>query len=142
MTIRVLIADDHPIFVSGLRATFDDADDIEIVGTVVDGAEAVTSATELVPDVLLMDVRMPGMNGIDATRAIVASGSPVAVVVLTMFEDDETVFAAMSAGARGYLVKGATQERIVMVIKITAAVLMIAGVLVYRGVFASYFTGE
>jgi DNA-binding NarL/FixJ family response regulator len=112
-SIRVLIADDHPVFVSGLRLTFEDAEGFEVVGTVSDGDAAVSAAAQFAPDVMLMDIRMPGRNGIDATRDIVEAGSAVAIVVLTMFDDDESVFAAMSAGARGYLVKGATQERIV-----------------------------
>jgi DNA-binding NarL/FixJ family response regulator len=120
MTIRVVIADDHPVFVSGLRVTFNDADDIEVIGSVSDGEAAVAAAIALSPDVMLLDIRMPTMNGIDATRAIVAADSPTAVIVLTMFDDDESVFTAMSAGARGYLVKGASQERIIDAVRAVA----------------------
>lgn len=121
MTIRVLIADDHPVFVSGLSVTFDACDDIEVVGTAPDGETAVARVGELVPDVVLMDLRMPGMTGIEATRTIVLQGSASSIVVLTMLEDDESVFAAMAAGARGYLVKGAPQERIVDAVRAVAA---------------------
>jgi len=121
MTIRVLIADDHPVFVSGLSVTFDACDDIEVVGTAPDGATAVERVDELAPDVVLMDLRMPGLTGIEATRAIVAQGSASSIVVLTMLEDDESVFTAMAAGARGYLVKGAPQERIIDAVRSVAA---------------------
>jgi len=138
MTIRLVIADDHPVFVSGLEVTFADADDIEIIGTVIDGESAVRAATDLAPDVLLMDVRMPGMNGIDATRAISASGSTVAIVVLTMFDDDESVYSAMSAGARGYLVKGASQERIIEAVRAVAEGEIVFGKAVAERVLAAF----
>jgi len=121
VTIRVLIADDHPVFVSGLAVTFAACDDITVVGTAADGAAAVAAVAELAPDVVLMDVRMPGRNGIEATRAIVSGGGPTAIVVLTMFDDDESVFTAMAAGARGYLLKGAPQERIIEAVRSVAA---------------------
>jgi len=138
MTIRIVIADDHPVFVSGLEVTFAEADDIEIVGKVADGEDAVSAAAELTPDVLLMDVRMPGMNGIDATRQIVASGSSVAIVVLTMFDDDESVYSAMSAGARGYLVKGASQERIIEAVRAVAEGEIVFGKAVAERVLAAF----
>ena len=138
MTIRVLIADDHPVFVSGLRVTFEDADDIEVVGTVGDGEAAVTAVKKLAPDVVLMDVRMPGMNGIDATRVIASDGGATFVIVLTMFDDDESVFAAMSAGARGYLVKGATQERIVDAVRSVAEGEIVFGKAVAERVLALF----
>lgn len=121
MSIRVLIADDHPVFVSGLEITFAGCEDIEVIGTASDGNTAVAGVAELAPDVVLMDVRMPQRNGIEATRDIVASGSSTAIVVLTMFDDDESVFTAMAAGARGYLVKGAPQERIIDAVRSVAA---------------------
>lgn len=121
MTIRVLIADDHPVFVSGLRVTFTDCTDVEVIGTVADGAAAIEAVAAEQPDVVLMDIRMSPTNGIDATRQIVNSGSHAAVIVLTMFEDDETIFTAMAAGARGYLLKGASQERIIDAVRTVAA---------------------
>ena len=92
-----------------------------MIGTASDGNTAVAGVAELAPDVVLMDVRMPQRNGIEATRDIVASGSSTAIVVLTMFDDDESVFTAMAAGARGYLVKGAPQERIIDAVRSVAA---------------------
>jgi DNA-binding NarL/FixJ family response regulator len=120
VTIRLLIADDHPVFVRGLTVTFADCDDIEVIGTAADGDAAVAAVGDLHPDVVLMDVRMPGRNGIEATRTLVASGSGAAIVVLTMFDDDASVFTAMAAGARGYLVKGAPQERIIDAVRSVA----------------------
>ena len=138
MTIRIVIADDHPVFVSGLEVTFAEAADIEIIGKVADGEDAVNAAADLAPDVLLMDVRMPGLNGIDATRQIVASGSSVAIVVLTMFDDDESVYSAMSAGARGYLVKGASKERIIEAVRAVAEGEIVFGKAVAERVLAAF----
>lgn len=121
MTIRVLIADDHPIFRSGLRGALSRAEDVEVVGEVTDGSAAVAAVRSMQPDVVLMDLHMPGTNGIDATRTIAANETSPAVLVLTMFDDDESVFAAMKAGARGYLVKGASQERILDAVRSVAA---------------------
>ena len=121
MTIRVVIADDHPVFVTGLTVTLDACDDIEIVATVNDGQGAIAASSEWHPDVILMDIRMTPVNGIEATRAISAADPSVAILVLTMFDDDESVFTAMAAGARGYLVKGAAQERIVDSVRSVAA---------------------
>jgi DNA-binding NarL/FixJ family response regulator len=115
--LRVLIADDHPVYRGGIRAALADVDDVEVVGEAVDGDEAVRAAAELGPDVVLMDLHMPGTNGIEATRRLVADHPEVGVLVLTMFDDDESVFAAVRAGARGYLVKGAAQEQIVRAIR-------------------------
>ena len=105
--MRVLIADDHPLFRTGLRTALELADGVEVVGEAADGEEAIEAAARLGPDVVVMDLHMPGRNGIEATRAIVAARPRTGVLVLTMFEDDESVFAAMRAGARGYLLKGA-----------------------------------
>ena len=121
MSLRVLVADDHPVFRGGVRAALADVDDIEVVGEAVDGDEAIVAATTLQPDVVLMDLHMPATNGIEATRRLVTDHPDVAVLVLTMFEDDESLFAAVRAGARGYLVKGATQEQIVRAVRAVAA---------------------
>jgi len=115
--IRVLIADDHPVFRYGLRALLQaEATTMEVVGEATSGEEAVTEAAQCLPDVILMDVNMPGLNGIEATRRILATTPQVGILMLTMFDDDESVFAAMRAGARGYLLKGAEGEEAIRAI--------------------------
>ena len=104
-TIRVLIADDHPLYREGMRGRLERATDMEVVGEAASGDEAVRLAEELQPDVILMDIKMPGKNGIEATREVLAANAGVGVLVLTMFEDDDSVFAAMRVGAKGYLLK-------------------------------------
>lgn len=110
--IRVLLVDDHPVYRDGVRLNLSGWDEVDVVGEATDGDSAVTMAARLHPNVILMDVQMPGRSGIDATRAIVTRDPGVAVVVLTMFEDDELVAAAMRAGARGYLLKDAGREEL------------------------------
>ena len=110
--MRVLIADDHPVYRDGLRLTVDGWDEATLVGEASDGDEAVALAARLNPDVVVMDVQMPGRSGVEATRAIVARSPSTAVLVLTMFEEDDLVVAAMRAGARGYLLKGATRDEL------------------------------
>jgi DNA-binding NarL/FixJ family response regulator len=107
---RVLVADDHPTFRRGLRALIDSLPDIELIGEAADGETAVAQAAQLLPDVVVMDLNMPGLNGVEATRRIVAANPSIAVLVVTMLDEDESVFAAMRAGARGYVVKGAETE--------------------------------
>jgi DNA-binding NarL/FixJ family response regulator len=109
---RVLIADDHPITRSGLKSLLAEQPDIEVIGEATDGAEAIEMATALQPDCVLMDVKMPEINGIDATRAIHRSSPHIAILVLTVFDDDALVFPAIRAGARGYLLKDANQEEL------------------------------
>jgi DNA-binding NarL/FixJ family response regulator len=118
--VSVVIADDHPLVRSGLRTVLASASGIEVVAEASTGAEAVAAAKSLLPDVVVMDLQMPQTNGIDATRQIVAATPNVAVLVLTMFEDDASVFSAMRAGARGYLLKGAEQDEIVRAIHAAA----------------------
>lgn len=111
--IRVLIADDHPVFRDGLASLLEPLPEITVVARAADGVEAVELAREHRPDVVIMDVQMPGLNGIDATRQITAAEPDVGVLVLTMGEDDGTVLSALRAGARGYLRKGAEQDEII-----------------------------
>ena len=115
--VRVLIADDHPVFRFGIRALLEATHDMTVVGEATSGNEVIALAGELHPDIILMDVRMPGINGIDATRRILHTRPQVRVLVVTMFEDDSSVFAAMRAGARGYVLKEATNEEIVQAIR-------------------------
>ena len=110
--IRVVLVDDHPVVLGGLRALLDSLPDFEVVGTATDGEAGVRDVVLTKPDVVLMDIRMPGIDGLEATRRIRESASGVAVLVLTMFDDDDTVFGAMRAGAQGYLLKGADQAEI------------------------------
>jgi DNA-binding NarL/FixJ family response regulator len=105
--IRVFVADDHPVFRRGMRAILGAEPDTELVGEATDGEEAVARALELRPDVILMDLNMPKVSGIEATRRILEASPDTAILMLTMFEDDKSIFAAMRAGAHGYVLKGA-----------------------------------
>jgi DNA-binding NarL/FixJ family response regulator len=115
--IRVLIADDHRVYREGVRALLDGEATIKIVGEAASGEEAVERAARLAPDVVLMDLKMPGLNGIEATRAILARAPDTAILVVTMFDDDDSVFAVLRAGARGYLLKDADQEELLRAIR-------------------------
>lgn len=115
--VRILIADDSAGFRLGLKAMLRSEPDLEVVGEATTGDEATDLAERLQPDVVLMDLQMPGRNGIEATAGIVQTSPHIAVLVLTMFEDDGSVFAAMCAGARGYLVKGAHRAEILRAIR-------------------------
>ncbi|MGN6131289.1 MAG: response regulator [Nocardioidaceae bacterium] len=114
--IRVLLADDHPVFRHGLTALLAAVDDLEVVADCATGRDAVRLAAELNPDVVVMDLHMPDVSGVEATRLITGVQPEVGVLVLTMFEDDDSVFAAMRAGARGYLVKGADSPEVLRAI--------------------------
>ena len=116
-TVRVLIADDHPLFREGMRGRLDRVDDIAVVGEASSGGEAVEFAHRLTPHVVLMDIKMPGLNGIEATREILRAKPQIGVLMLTMFEDDDSVFAAMRAGAKGYLLKDSGGEGVVHAIR-------------------------
>jgi DNA-binding NarL/FixJ family response regulator len=115
--LRILIADDHLLFRDGLRALLNAAPDTELIGEATTGEEAVALAAELQPDVILMDLKMPGLNGIEATRRILPASPHIGVLVVTMFEDDASVFAAMRAGARGYVLKGAKYDEMLRAIR-------------------------
>jgi len=121
VTIRLLIADDHALFREGLRALFSALPDIEVVGEAADGATAVTQVDTCQPDVVLMDINMPIVNGIEATRKILGTHPNLGIIMVTMLEDDASVFAAMRAGARGYVLKGAHHEEILQAIRAVAA---------------------
>ena len=112
MTLRVLVVDDHPLYREGLAMALSAMPGKTVVGQAGDGEEAVSKVAELAPDVVVMDLHMEGMNGVEATRLITARESAPAVLVLTMLENDDSVFAAMRAGARGYLLKGSTGAEI------------------------------
>ncbi len=115
-TIRILIADDHQLFRDGLRALLLTAPDTEVVGEAAAGAKVIQLAAETQPDVILMDIQMPDMDGIKATRQIVQANPAVNVLMVTMFDDDQSVFAAMRAGARGYVLKGAKHDEMLRAI--------------------------
>ncbi len=136
--IRVAVCDDHPVVRDGLRALLGSLPDVEHVGEAADGHEAVRLAVTAAPDVLVMDLRMPDLDGASATAQIRRVAPGVAVLVLTMFEDDDSVFAAMRAGASGYLVKGATQEEIGHAIAAVAGGGVIFGPGVARRVLAFF----
>lgn len=118
--ITLGLADDHPLVRQGLRAVLDTADDIEVVAEADNGHDAVRLCVERHPDVVLMDLQMPGLHGLEATRQVRKAAPETAVLVLTMFEDDDTVFAAITAGAAGYLLKGADGPDIVAAVRAAA----------------------
>jgi DNA-binding NarL/FixJ family response regulator len=119
--VRVVLADDHPVVRGGLRALLSTIDGIEVVGEAADGEAALREVQLTRPDVLLVDIRMPGLDGVETTRRVREVAPEVAVLVLTMYDDDATLFTAMQSGARGYLLKGAEQEEIVGAIRAVAA---------------------
>jgi DNA-binding NarL/FixJ family response regulator len=119
--IRVLVADDQALVRAGFRAILEAQDDLEVVGEAADGAEAVAMGRELGPDVVLMDVRMPGVDGIEATRLLLRDGDGPRVLMLTTFDLDEYVYRAMKAGASGFLLKDAPREQLVSGVRTVAA---------------------
>jgi DNA-binding NarL/FixJ family response regulator len=121
VTIRVLVADDQALVRSGFRMIIDERADIELVGEAEDGAQAIRLAGELDPDVILMDVRMPGLDGVEATRRLVAGGTRARILVLTTFDLDEYVYAAVRAGASGFLLKDVQPTELVDAIRVVAA---------------------
>jgi len=118
--LRILIADDHPLVRRGLRAVLDPVDDFEIAGEATNGQQAVTLARDIRPDVILMDLQMPELSGIEATRLILADLPETRILVVTLFEDDNSVFLALRAGARGYVLKDANDEDLIAAIRAVA----------------------
>lgn len=118
--IRVLLADDHPFFRDGLRMLLEETSDMEVAAEAADGDEVVAMAAELQPDVILMDIKMPGVSGIEATRRILGASPHIGIIVVTMYEDDDFVFSAMRAGARGHLLKGADRDDVLRAIRAVA----------------------
>ena len=121
MTIRVLIADDQPLVRGGFRMILDERPDLELVGEAADGEQAIALAAELEPDVILMDIRMPTIDGVEATRRLVEDGSHARILVLTTFDLDEYVYAAIGAGASGFLLKDVEPTALVDAIRVVAA---------------------
>ncbi|MDX1687021.1 MAG: response regulator transcription factor [Candidatus Promineifilaceae bacterium] len=118
--IRILVVDDHNLFRQGLIALLDAASETAVVGEAGTGKEAIAQAKSLTPDVILMDIQMPDMNGIEATRRILNDLSEAGVIMLTMLEDDDSLFAAMCAGARGYILKGADKAEVLATVQAVA----------------------
>lgn len=138
MTIRVVVAEDHPIFRDGLRSLLAGIDGVQLVGEAADGDAAIEQAVRLRPDVVLMDLDMPGRNGIEATRAIRDRQPQVGVVMLTMFEDDDSIFSAMRAGAQGYLLKETTGPELAAALQAVAGGQAIFGPGVARRVMSFF----
>ncbi|MEU6789920.1 response regulator transcription factor [Nonomuraea angiospora] len=121
MTIRVVLADDQPLIRAGLRMVIDGTSGVEVAGEAGTGAQAVQLARRLRPDVVVMDIRMPGMDGIEATQTIVAESPATRVIMLTTFDDDDNVYASLRAGASGFLVKDMALEDILSAVRVVAA---------------------
>ena len=119
--ISILICDDHDHFRDGLRALLETSSEVQVVGEAPDGATAVEASLALQPDVVLMDLTMPGIGGIEATRQLLAASPHIRVLVLSMVSDDDSVFAALQAGARGYLLKGARKAEILRAVRAVAS---------------------
>ena len=140
--IRVMVVDDHPLIRSALRALLNSIEDLEVCGEAASGGEALEIARETGPDVVVMDLEMDGMDGFEATRQLTAESPGVAILVLTMHENDETVFSAMRAGARGYLLKGAEQEEILRAIRAVASGETIFGPRVGQRILHYFASGQ
>jgi DNA-binding NarL/FixJ family response regulator len=139
--IRVVLVDDHPVYRDGLSMLLESMEGVDVVATAADGEEAIAVVDGADADVVVMDVQMPRLDGIAATREVVSRHPHLAVVVLTMSEDDETVFAAMRAGARGYLVKGASQHEILSAIRAVDRGELVFGAAIARRVAEFFAAG-
>jgi DNA-binding NarL/FixJ family response regulator len=142
MTVRIVLADDHPMYRFGLNAILGQAEDIEVVATVGNGDDLLRAAAEHDPDVVITDLTMPDLDGVRATGALRAAHPDLPVLVLTMHEDDEHVFAALRAGARGYLVKGADGAEILGAVRTVASGGAVYGGSVARRIVAFYSGGQ
>ncbi|HEY3530065.1 MAG TPA: response regulator transcription factor [Nocardioides sp.] len=142
MTVRVLVVDDHPVFREGLAASLAAIPGIEVVGRAADGPEAVEAAATGTADVVLMDLNLPSMSGVEATALTCALPDPPAVLVVTMVDDDDTVLAAMRAGARGYVLKGSTGEEIAAAVTTVASGGAVFGPGVASRLLAAAATGD
>jgi DNA-binding NarL/FixJ family response regulator len=140
--ISILIVDDHPVYRDGLRALIERSPDLELAGEAANGNDAVTLAGQSSPDVILMDIRMPGMTGIEATREILAARATARILILTMSEDDDSLFAAMRAGARGYLPKDSDSDDLVRAIRAVAGGDVIFGESIATRLQAFFATGR
>jgi DNA-binding NarL/FixJ family response regulator len=125
--VRVAVCDDHPVYRQGLRALFAEVDGVDVVGEAATGEEALDVVDAVRPDVVIMDLHLPGLSGVETTRRLIAAHPDVGVLVLTMFEDDTSLLAALRAGARGYVVKGADHAEIVTAIEAVARGEMLLG---------------
>jgi DNA-binding NarL/FixJ family response regulator len=139
-TLRVLIADDHPLYRDGLKAALSAAE-FDVIGEAADGRQVVGLSLKLQPDVVIMDLHMPGLGGIEATRRIAHGNPHIAILVLTMLADDDSVFAAVRVGARGYLLKGAGQAEIIRAVQTVADGGVVFGPSVARRVM-EHFSGK
>ena len=136
--IRVVLVDDHTLFREGVASLLERAGDVALVGEAGTGEEAIRLADELLPDIVLMDLKMPGIGGIEATRAIVGRNPHIGVIMLTMFEDDESVFAALKAGARGYVLKDADRGVLLRALRAVAQGEALLGAPVARRVLEQF----
>ena len=138
MTVRVVLVDDQTLVRTGFRLVLDETDDIEVVGEAADGAQALAVVARTRPDVVLMDVRMPGLDGIEATRRIRSAPHPAKVIILTTFDLDEYVLAGLRAGASGFLLKDALAADLVSAVRVVVAGEAVAAPSVTRRLFAHY----
>jgi DNA-binding NarL/FixJ family response regulator len=138
--IRILIADDHPFFRDGVRGFLGSIPDVKVIGQAATGDEAVAEAAARQPDVILMDIQMPGLNGIEATRRILYTSPHIGVIIVTMFEDDDSVFAALRAGARGYILKDSDDGELLRAIRAVASGESLFGASIAKRLMAFFAT--